>query len=76
MLKRLQKIAQIVARAVQKVLVPVFLVVVYVIGFGLTSVFLRIFRRDLLAKTCSADNACWGDAVGYGVDREDSLRQS
>jgi hypothetical protein len=76
MLKHIQKITQHVIRVVQRVLIAVFLVILYVIGFGLTSLFFRIFKRDFLSKKCEITNACWRDALGYEVNEEDNLRQS
>ena len=76
MLKRIQKIIQNIIRVVQKVLAVIFLIILYVIGFGLTSLFLRIFKRDFLSKKCETNNACWCDALGYEVDKDDNLRQA
>jgi hypothetical protein len=63
-------------RAVQKVLVTVLLFIVYVLGFGITSIFARIFNKDLFGRRDNGRNSFWGKATGYGRDGHDVTRQS
>lgn len=76
MLKRIQQIVHVVQRVVQKGLMAMFLFVLYFIGFGLTSLFLRIFKPGVLSKKFVPDNVCWQEATGYEVDQDDNVRQS
>ncbi|MFH0753811.1 MAG: hypothetical protein V2A70_04535 [Candidatus Omnitrophota bacterium] len=76
MVQRIRRVMQVVSAVVRKVLMTVFLMALYVTGFGLTALFLRFFKRALLVKGCVVDNARWVDASGYDADHEDVLQQS
>ncbi len=76
MLKRVQKIIQALMEVLQRILITMVLAILYVIGFGLTSLFLRIFKRSFFSEKCEVKNTCWRDASGYEAGRDDHLRQA
>jgi hypothetical protein len=77
MFRRLRQVTHIIAGTVRKVLAFLLLVVVYFIVIGVTSLVLRIFRRDLFAVKFTDQNVCWGNASGYKEeDEEGYLRQA
>ncbi|MEI8011968.1 MAG: hypothetical protein WCI27_05740 [Candidatus Omnitrophota bacterium] len=76
MMKHIREILQLVRLAVQKTLMMAFLVVLYLVGFGLTTLFVRLFKPGFLLRGFKMDEACWREASGYNVDQDDSLRQS
>ncbi|MBF0331191.1 MAG: hypothetical protein HQL17_04580 [Candidatus Omnitrophica bacterium] len=76
MFKRIQRIVHVVSGVVQKVLTTVLLVVLYIVGFGITAVFLRILKRDLMTNKRVNHSDHWLDAEGYGDDHDESLRQA
>ncbi len=76
MLRRVQGVARIVFGAVQKVLGTALLVVLYVFIFGMTALFMRLFKRAWLPKACRRENACWHESSDHEVEGEGVLRQS
>ena len=70
------KWVRVVVRAVQKVLVTVLLFTVYVLCFGITSIFARIFNRELFSRKDDGKSSFWVKATGYGRDDHDVMRQS
>jgi hypothetical protein len=48
----------------------------YVLGFGITSLFARIFNRELFGKKDDGRSSFWVKATGYGRDDHDVMRQS
>lgn len=61
---------------VQQVLVPVFLVLVYVIGFGITALYVWIFHRRLVAAPGKDSETYWVKAVGYEPNEKEFSEQS
>ena len=62
--------------AVQKALVNVSLFLLYVFGFGLTLLAVKLFDRRLLRGTDEDDISFWRQPEGYEPDRADCLRES
>ncbi len=76
MLKRIQGIIQVVRIIVQRSLMMVSLVFLYVVGFGLTALFLRLLKPAFLSRKFMVDATSWSDAPGYDPDDDDNVRQS
>ena len=70
MLERTKNITQHIFRATQKVLLTVFLFILYVFGFGLTAIVLRIFNHRVLIRKPGIGDSFWIRAEGY--EKEDS----
>lgn len=75
-MKRLKNLARKIIVAVQKILIAVFLFLIYFLGFGLTFLFTVIFNRRLLGIEPGQPDTCWVKAEGYQADIQDGLRQS
>lgn len=63
-------------RLVQKILVTVFLFLIYVFGFGMTVIFLLFFNQRILGKISKDQDTFWGEVQGYEINMEDSFKQS
>ena len=72
----IKKIIQNFIRIVQKIVVTIFLIVIYIVGIGLTSIFVMFFNRRLLRKTFIGKNTFWNEAKDYEADINSSVRQS
>ena len=72
--KRIKRIIQIIIRAIQKVLITIFLIILYVVGFGMTYLF--IFKKNILFKKHKKGKTFWVKAMGYELDADGSLRQA
>ncbi len=75
-MSKIKKIIQSYIQTVQKVLIPVLLTVVYILGIGASTIFLFVCGRRFLRKKHKKNNTSWVKAKGYGVDTINSLRQS
>jgi len=75
-LQRIKNLTRAIIRITQKILVKIFLFILYCAGFGLTALFLMIFKRDVLIRKPKAQDTFWITAEGYAEDPEDSLKQS
>jgi cytochrome c biogenesis protein CcdA len=62
--------------AVQKALVTAALFLLYVFGFGLTLLAVKLFSRRLLSGPAEDAPSFWLEAEGYEPDRADCLRES
>ena len=67
--------AFMVGVVLQRVIIPVVLVMLYIFGVGLTSLFARIFSRRQLAPVRPA-NSNWVLATGFEVTEENKTQQS
>jgi len=76
MLKHIKKIAQVIIVAVQKIVITLLLIILYIVGFGATLVFIYIFKRRLLFRNCKNDSSFWNESAGYDSDMDSSLRQA
>ena len=72
----LKKIIQNFIRIMQKVLITISLITVYIVGIGVTFVFAVIFKRQILKEKYRAKNTFWNEAKDYEADFNSSLRQS
>jgi cytochrome c biogenesis protein CcdA len=73
---RIQGIIQPLVRGVQRVLLVVFLTILYFLGFGITLLFLMLFNRRALIRKYNLDATFWNKAEGYDADIDNSVRQS
>lgn len=64
------------SRFMQRAVVTILLFFVYILGFGVTALFARIFARSLLSGRRRDEGSYWIEAKGYEADMADSLRQS
>lgn len=76
MLEFIKKTIKTIIRVAQNILMIVFSIILYILGFGVTFIFLFIFKRDILFKNHKTDSTSWIDAFGYEPDAEGSLRQA
>lgn len=73
----MKRLLQRIIRIVQKVLITVCLVVVYVIGLGVTRLFVFLFRRRTPFRSRDDETGTyWKKAAGYEADLERCVRQS
>lgn len=75
-IRKIQRIIRAFIKIIQKTLIAISLVIVYIVGFGITLVFVVVFNRRLLRREYSTENTFWNKAVGYEVDIDESMRQS
>jgi len=74
--KMIRKMIQKYIRIIQKIFITVALFVFYILGFGVTLIFVTIFRRGLLGAGKREKNTFWKDAEGYENDINDCMRES
>lgn len=72
--KRLTEVRDSLVRWIQVILITILLTITYVVGVGLTALFL--LPRRLLDTTPAPTESCWQPAKGYDLSEEDSARQS
>ena len=72
----IRKIIQNFIKIVQKIVITVSLVIVYIFGIGITLIFIIIFNRRLLGITEGKRDTFWRDAEGYNSDISECLRES
>ena len=72
--KRLTEARDSLVRWIQVILITILLTITYVVGVGLTALFL--VPRRLLGATPAPTESCWQPATGYDLTEEDSTRQS
>jgi cytochrome c biogenesis protein CcdA len=63
-------------RIIQKVLITVFLFLIYFLGLGLTLIFIYLFSRKLIYSEARNRNSSWLETEGYVSDLEECFRQS
>jgi len=71
----LKKIIKYYIRCIQRILVTVFLTLIYIVGFGITALAITVFRSDILRKDSKVTETYWHSAEKYG-SMESSQRQS
>ena len=76
MLKFIKKTIKTIIRVAQNILMTVFLSILYILGFGVTFIFLFIFKRGILFKKHKKESTFWIKAAGYEPDADGSLRQA
>ena len=72
----LKKIIQSFIRIMQKALITILLIIIYIVGIGVTSLFAIIFKRQILKEKSKGKNSFWKEAKDYEADFNSSLRQS
>ena len=76
LVKLLKKKAQRFIVIIQKVLIIIFLVLIYFVGFGLTLVFVLLFNKRIIFAKRGELDTFWLEANGYESDILDSMKQS
>ena len=61
---------------IQQILVPVFLVIIYIIGFGITAVYVWVFHRRLISPPRKDSETYWIEADGYSASEKEFKSQS
>jgi len=61
---------------VQKILIGVFLIFLYIFGFGATALLFKIFGLRFSGGRDDGSDTSWRDTDGYGSDMGDCLRES
>jgi hypothetical protein len=72
----LKKLFQSFVRLNQRILVVVFLTVIYFLGLGITRIFIILFKRKAIAGPDKNKCSFWVAGQGYMPDSEDSRHQS
>jgi len=75
MIQKLKNFTEAYVRFVQKILVTVSLFFLYTIGFGITYVFARIFRPELLGIKKEKKNTFWKDFKKETVSLDSYTKQ-
>ncbi|MDD5691491.1 MAG: hypothetical protein PHC37_07370 [Candidatus Omnitrophica bacterium] len=78
LLRKIREITKFFVRVIQRILLMIFLTILYFLGFGFTLFLLLFFNRKVLNinKKCNLDPTFWDIAEGYEADINDSIRQS
>ena len=71
-----KKILATIVKMIQRILITVFLIILYFFGFGITLFFLVLFKRKLIYSSIKNIDSSWLKAEGYDQGLEESLRQS
>lgn len=71
-----RKIIQNFIKTVQKILITAALFILYIVGFGITLIFVIIFNRKLLGGKEREKDTFWKDAKGYETDINEHMRES
>jgi hypothetical protein len=71
-----KKWLQLYIGAVQRCVIAVALFLLYIVGFGITALFLRTFRKGMPGVRQRRPGTCWRAAEGYAESLQDSLRGS
>jgi hypothetical protein len=71
-----KKILDKLVRLIQKILLAVFLSLIYFFGFAITIFFVALINRKLIYGTLQGRNSSWREAEGYEPTLPESLRQS
>lgn len=61
---------------IQQVIIVISLVLVYSLGFGVTLIFVAIFKPKILRRDFKRKKSSWTNAEGYEPTLDDCLRQS
>jgi hypothetical protein len=63
-------------RGVVSVLMPVILSLIYILGIGMTAVYVRLFHRRLVSGPSKKRKTFWKEAAGYSSDMSENLSGS
>ncbi|NQT90736.1 MAG: hypothetical protein HQ558_05730 [Candidatus Omnitrophica bacterium] len=72
----IKKITQRLIAVIQKILITVFLTLLYIFGFGIMFLLAAIFNRRLLRQGPASEGTLWSESQADTVDIETSMRQS
>ena len=72
----LRKIQQFYIKTVQKILIFVFLLILYTIGFGITKLFIILFQSKIFKQKPINNKTYWEKAKGFEADYNKCLKQS
>lgn len=75
-IKKIKEKIRLLIRTIQKISTVICLIVVYIVGFGMTLVIAMIFNRRLLRRKKATESSFWNKAEGYEFDVNESMRQS
>jgi cytochrome c biogenesis protein CcdA len=71
-----KKIFTKLVKVTQKIMITIFLILIYFLGFGITFLLVAIFNRKLIYGNLKNKDSSWLKAEGYDPDLQGSLRQS
>jgi len=71
---RIQEILQPVIRIIQKILLAIFLTILYFFGFGLTLFFMVFFKRNILWGKPDSSGTFWNKTEDYDANLDNSAR--
>lgn len=71
-----KRISEKLIGGIQKILLTVFLVLIYFLGLGSTLIFLILFKRGVIRDGSDAKDSSWSQAEGYAPDLSEGFRQS
>lgn len=71
-----EKIIRIYVRVVQKTLITIFLVMLYIFGFGGIYILALLFNRKLLGIGKKEKGTFWVESIGYDINMTNSFRES
>lgn len=74
--RTLKKAVYALSAVVQKAVIAVSLVLIYVLGIGGTALFVLLFRRTSAIGRYAAEDSWWRSSDGDDAGMEDALRQS
>jgi hypothetical protein len=63
-------------RTTQKIIITILLFIIYIVGIGITKIFVMVFKREILTRRYRKKDSFWIEAEGYAANINDSLRQS
>jgi cytochrome c biogenesis protein CcdA len=76
LLGKIKAILQFLVKAIQGLLLVVFLTILYFFGFGVTVLFMLFFKRRALNERYNLRASFWDRAEGYEADINSSISQS
>lgn len=62
--------------SIQRLIVVISLFLIYIFGFGLTAIFMIVFKKNFLENSPAKKDTFWIDANGYNPNIEEAFRQS
>jgi|AntAceMinimDraft_17_1070374.scaffolds.fasta_scaffold01196_1 hypothetical protein len=69
-------VIQNIIKFVQKILITIFLFLLYFIFFGITLIFILIFKKNMLKQNYESEYTFWNKAKDYNADIKESIHQS
>jgi len=72
----IKKFVQTFIKTVQKILITISLLLIYIIGIGVTAFCAMLFNRRIPNQRHKEKNTFWIEAKGYECDIDDCMRQS